>query len=101
MFSFVLQKGREFTMNAMWDNMRDVNLTKEIQSTQVPLYFFEGAHDMATPIEPVKTFFDSVIAEKGKTLIVFENSGHFLMVEEKEKYQDLLVNVVLKESLDN
>jgi pimeloyl-ACP methyl ester carboxylesterase len=98
--TFILLKGREFTMQAMWEDIRNVNLTQEIQSIQVPLYFFEGQYDMATPIEPVKTFYNSVIAEHGKTLIMFENSGHFLIVEEKEKYHDSLVNVVLKESLN-
>jgi hypothetical protein len=56
---------------------------------------------MATPIEPVKTFYNAVTAENGKTLIMFENSAHFVMVEEQEKYGDSLVNVVLKESMEN
>ena len=99
--TFVLLKGREFTMQAMWQDIRNVNFTQEIQSINVPLYFFEGQYDMATPIEPVKTFYNAVTAENGKTLIMFENSAHFLMVEEKEKYQDALVNVVLKESMEN
>ena len=55
---------------------------------------------MASPTVPVENFYDTLDAEKGKKLIIFENSAHFLMIEEKEKYQDLLVNVVLKESQD-
>jgi pimeloyl-ACP methyl ester carboxylesterase len=98
--TFILLKGRKFTMQAMWEDIRNVNLTREIHSIQAPLYFFEGAHDMATPTEPVKGFFNSVIAENGKKLIIFENSAHYLMVEEKEKYEELLINVVLTESLN-
>jgi pimeloyl-ACP methyl ester carboxylesterase len=98
--TFVLLKGREFTMQAMWQDIQNVNFTQEIQSIHVPLYFFEGQYDMATPIEPVKTFYNAVTAENGKTLILFEHSAHFLMVEEREKYQDALVNIVLTESLD-
>jgi pimeloyl-ACP methyl ester carboxylesterase len=67
---------------------------------KVPIYFFEGKYDMATPIAPVEEFYNGLDAEKGKKFIIFENSAHLPMVEEKEKYQDLLVNVVLKESQD-
>ena len=43
-------------------------------------------------------YYNSLDAENGKNLIIFENSAHLPIIEEKEKYQDLLVNVVLKES---
>ncbi len=82
----------------MWEEMKNVNLTKEIQSIKVPIYFFEGKYDMTIPTVLVEKFYDNLNAEKGKKLIVFENSAHFPMIEEKESYQELLINVVLKES---
>ncbi len=91
-------KGFDFTMNAMWEEIKNVNLTKEIQSIKVPIYFFEGKYDMTTPTVLVEKFYENLDAEKGKKLIIFENSSHIPMIEEKEKYQDLLINVVLKES---
>ena len=91
-------RGFDFTINAMWEELKNVNLTKEIQSIKVPIYFFEGKYDVTTPTVIVEEFFDNLDAEKGKTLFIFENSGHMPMIEEKEKYQDLLINVVLKES---
>ncbi len=87
-------------MNAMWEEIKNVNLTKDIHSIKVPIYFFEGKYDMATPIVPVKEFYNTLDAEKGKKFIIFENSAHFIMVEEKETYQDLLINLVLKECQD-
>ena len=90
--------GFDFTINAMWEELKNVNLTKEIQSIKVPIYFFEGKYDMATPTIIVEKFYDNLDAEKGKKLIIFENSGHMPMLEEKEKYQELLINLVLKES---
>ena len=68
---------------------------------KVPVFFFEGKFDRAIPLEPVKMFFDSLEAENGKHFIVFENSGHFPMVEEKEKYEELLTSLVLNESHEN
>jgi len=51
---------------------------------------------MAIPLGPVEKFYNNLDAEKGKHFFIFENSGHLPMVEEKEKYQELLVNLVLE-----
>ena len=67
---------------------------------EIPVYFFEGKFDRAIPLDPVKMFFDNLEAENGKHFIVFEKSGHFPMVEEKEKYKELLIDFVLKEIND-
>lgn len=91
-------KGLDFTMNAMWEEIKSLDLTKEIQSIRVPIYFFEGKYDMTVPTVLVENFYKSLDAEKGKKLVIFENSAHVPMIEETEKYEDLLVNVVLKES---
>ncbi|MHA2309181.1 MAG: alpha/beta fold hydrolase [Candidatus Heimdallarchaeaceae archaeon] len=95
----ILGKGRNFTTNALWKETTVVNFTKEIDSIKVPIYFFEGKYDMITPTIQVEKFYKKLIAEKGKKLIIFENSAHFPMIEEKEKYQEVLINVVLKENL--
>ena len=93
-------KGFDFTMNAMWVEIKNVNLTKEIQSIKVPIYFFEGKYDMTTPTVLVEKFYDNLDAEKGKKLVIFENSAHIPIIEEKERYEELLINVVLKDSLN-
>jgi len=94
-------KGFDFTINAMWEELKNVNLTKEIQSIRLPTYFFEGKYDMTTPKVVVEKFYDHLDAEKGKKLFIFENSGHMPMLEEKERYEELLINVVLKDCLKN
>jgi hypothetical protein len=55
---------------------------------------------MTTPTVVVKKFYDNLDAEKGKNLFIFENSGHMPMIEEKKRYEDLLINTVLKDSLN-
>jgi pimeloyl-ACP methyl ester carboxylesterase len=97
----ILGRGRNFTTNALWKEITDVNFTKEIDSIKAPIYFFEGKYDMITPSVLVEDFYNSLDAEKGKKLVIFENSGHWPMIEEKEKYEDILVNIVLKECQDN
>jgi len=93
-------KGFDFTIDAMWEELKNVNLTKDIPSIKVPIYFFEGKYDVTTPTVIVEKFYDNVDAEKGKQLFIFENSGHMPMIEEKERYEELLINVVLTESLN-
>ncbi|NVM35451.1 MAG: alpha/beta hydrolase [Candidatus Lokiarchaeota archaeon] len=86
-----------FTTNALWEEMQAVDITTEIQSINVPIYFFEGKYDMTTPTVLVEKFYDNLEAKKGKNLIIFENSGHLPMFEENELYQDILINIVLKD----
>ena len=92
-------KGLNFTINARYEEIKNINFTKEIQSIKVPIYFFSGKHDMITPTVQVENFYNSLYAEKGEKLIIFENSAHLPITEEKEKYQNMLINLVLKESL--
>ncbi|MHA2347336.1 MAG: alpha/beta fold hydrolase, partial [Candidatus Hodarchaeales archaeon] len=97
-FRTLRNKGFDFTMNAIWEEYKNINLTKEIQSIKVPIYFFEGKYDMTTPTVLVEKFYETLNADKGKHLIIFENSGHLPMIEEKERYEELLINTVLKET---
>jgi hypothetical protein len=60
-----------------------------------------GKYDMTTPTALVESFYIDVVAEKGKSLVIFEDSAHFLMKEEKDRYQDFLIDVVLKENQEN
>ncbi|MHA1983249.1 MAG: alpha/beta fold hydrolase, partial [Candidatus Hodarchaeales archaeon] len=91
-------KGLDFSYNAMWEEIKNVNLKKDIQSIKVPIYFFEGKYDMTIPTVLVEKFYDSLDAEKGKQFIIFENSGHLPMIEEKERYEKFLIDVVLENS---
>ncbi|MFX1594225.1 MAG: alpha/beta fold hydrolase, partial [Promethearchaeota archaeon] len=39
-------KGLHFTMNAIYDELKNLNFNEEIQSINVPIYFFAGKYDM-------------------------------------------------------
>lgn len=93
-------KGLHFTMNALYDDLKKLNFNEEIQSMKVPIYFFAGKYDMITPTILVEDYYKTLDAVNGKKLFIFENSAHFLITEEKEKYEDLLINTVLKECLE-
>jgi pimeloyl-ACP methyl ester carboxylesterase len=97
-YSTFVNKGFNFTTVAMWDEMRNINITEEIKSIQVPIFFIEGKYDMATPTILVEKYYDSLDAERGKKLMLFEKSAHLPMIEEKEKYENFLVRELLIES---
>ena len=94
-------EGLHFTLNAMWEEIRNIDIAKEIKSLNVPVYFFQGKYDMIKPSVLVEDYYNNLDAKKGKKLFVFENSAHVPMLGEKEKYEELLINVVLKESQGN
>lgn len=93
------RKGLNFTMNARWEELKNNNFTKEIQSIKVPIYFIAGKYDMIIPQVQFEKKKNGMDAEIGVNLIIFEHSAHLPIIEENEKYTDFLVNVVLKESL--
>jgi pimeloyl-ACP methyl ester carboxylesterase len=81
----------------LWDEIGNIDFFEEIQSLQVPIYLLAGKYDMVMPTKLVENFHRSLDAERGRTLVIFEESAHFAMIEEKEKYQKLLIDVVLRE----
>jgi pimeloyl-ACP methyl ester carboxylesterase len=92
--------GLKFTMDSRYEEIRNVNFTQEIKSIKVPIYFFVGKYDMTTPTVQIESFYNGLEAEKGKTLVIFDKSAHLPILEENPKYQEILINVVLKESQD-
>ena len=88
----------DFTIRALWDEIEDIDVAEEIRSIEVPIYFFEGKFDMANPTVIVEDFYNSLEDREDIHLVIFEGSAHLPMIEEREKYEDLLVSVALKES---
>lgn len=103
--------------------LRDSDLREDIPSVQVPTILFHGLHDqicpfklseiMTLPTEVMPTgevamaagsgaissgTTPAVIGIRGAKLISFENSGHALFYEEREKFNAELINFIEKKS---
>lgn len=65
-----------------------------IKKIDVPVYFFLGRHDYQVASVVAKKFFHAIHAPQ-KTLIWFEHSAHSACFEEPEKFNRMMVNVVL------
>ena len=103
--------------------LRDSDLREDIQSVNVPTVLFHGLHDQICPFELAETLTAPTVAMptggeamavgteamsagaeptaggiRGAKLIRFENSGHALFYEEREKFNAELMNFIEKKS---
>lgn len=83
--------------NQMWEQLATIDFSG-INRIEVPVFFFLGKHDYSVPFELAERFLNRLKAPY-KEIVWFDNSGHFPNLEETEKYQDVLINVVLKNTL--
>jgi len=82
----------------MWPEIMTVNFFDDAPRIEVPVYFFTGRHDYNTPFELAEQYYLVLDAPRGKRMIWFDESGHSPCYEETDKFVDMLVNVVLKET---
>jgi pimeloyl-ACP methyl ester carboxylesterase len=104
--------------------LRDSDLRGDVESVKIPTILFHGLHDqicpyklseiMSAPTEIMPTGEVAMAAGseaisagaepalsgiRGAKLIGFENSGHALFYEEREKFNSELINFIEKKSL--
>ena len=91
-------QGPSFSLKNLWDELQTVNLFQQVPLLEVPVYFLEGRHDYYTPSIIAQRYYDVLDAPQGKTLIWFEESAHLPPSEEPEKFYNILVNRILKET---
>ncbi len=91
----LLQKGKQFSAANVGKNPKVFKHPSEIKELKLPLYFFEGRNDhvIACAPELVVNYCKTVTAPV-KKIIWFENSAHYINVEEPEKFQDELIKIL-------
>jgi pimeloyl-ACP methyl ester carboxylesterase len=93
-------KGEQFSVGHLAEPMMQFDIMQEIPELQAPAYFLQGRHDLQTVYVLVEEYVNKLKAPK-KVLIPFEQSAHFLPYEEVDKFNDVLINTVLKETAQN
>lgn len=89
-----LPQGETYSAEQMWDEILKYNLFKQMPRIEVPVYFFEGRHDYNTAGTLVEQYYEFLDAPKGKTLVWFDNSAHWPMIEEPEKFNQAMLKVL-------
>lgn len=94
---FKFLRGSMFTLQLIWTEYIDRPDVVTIASKlQVPIYLLAGRYDYNTPFVLVEEFYKKLQAPK-KELLWFEHSAHFPNFEEREKYDEIMIEKVLKE----
>jgi pimeloyl-ACP methyl ester carboxylesterase len=92
-------RGSLFSLRHLWMEVVANNLFTRIDSVQVPVYIFQGINDYQTPYVVAKEFFDHVKAPR-KAFYPFENSAHSPLMEEPEKFNALLKQILQQNQQD-
>jgi pimeloyl-ACP methyl ester carboxylesterase len=87
-------KGSVFSLRTIWPQIMEINFTDTNTDFDIPVFFLQGRYDYNTPSEMVESYFQKINAPE-KKLIWFDKSGHHPMYEEKELYDNILINEVL------
>ncbi len=82
-----------FSINTLWDDLKELNLFEEAPNIEVPVYFLVGRHDIIVSHVLTEKYFNHIKAPLGKDIIWFENSAHRPHYEENEKFQNIMSQI--------
>jgi pimeloyl-ACP methyl ester carboxylesterase len=80
------------TFNHVYPQLYDIDLRKDYQKLQVPVYFFLGRHDINAPTSLVEEYYD-VLDAPDKKIVWFEHSGHSPWKNESDKFVEEILKV--------
>ncbi len=86
-------QGNYFSTKAMWPEIMQIDLVKQVPKLEVPVYFLIGRHDYNTPFELAEEYFSQLEAPK-KEFLWFDNSAHSPMYEEADKFNNVLIEKI-------
>ncbi len=86
------------SLEQAWDDIAGLDFISSVGRLEVPVYFFTGRHDYNVPFELVEEWV-GVLDAPHVEIVWFENSAHLMPDEEPERFQDVLINRVLPETL--
>jgi pimeloyl-ACP methyl ester carboxylesterase len=82
------------SMRRLWPELLEVDLSASVPRLEVPVFLVEGRHDHEAPAEIAERYF-SVLQAPSKELVWFERSAHLPNVEERARFDRLMVERVL------
>jgi pimeloyl-ACP methyl ester carboxylesterase len=86
-------RGFRFSMEAMWPQVSRLNLLELVPALQIPVFFLIGRNDYFVPPETSVAYFDALTAPS-KKLVWFEHSGHEPFVDEPDKFNAAMTDLV-------
>ena len=86
-------RGFRFSLEAMWHEVSTINLVQLVPSLEMPVIFFVSRRDHWVPAETSVAYFDQLKAPS-KQLVWFNESGHEPFVDEPDKFNRTMVEMV-------
>lgn len=80
------------TFNGVYPQLYDIDLRADYKTSEVPVYFFLGRHDVNAPTSLVEDYYAMLAAPK-KEIVWFEHSGHSPWVNESGRFVDEILRV--------
>lgn len=87
-------RGSLWSPELMWTDISSLDLTKAVPALQMPVFFFIGRHDHVVAAETSAAYFE-VLSAPSKRFVWFEESAHEPAVEEADKFNVAMVELVL------
>jgi len=88
-----LVRGFGFTLDAMWAEVSKLNLLTLVPALTMPVIILVGRRDHWVPPETSVAYFETLTAPS-KKLVWFDHSGHEAFVDEPEKFNATMVELV-------
>jgi pimeloyl-ACP methyl ester carboxylesterase len=82
------------TQERMLAPVNHFDLRATVSRIEVPVVFFQGRHDVATPPNVVARYVESLDAPRGKSLVWFEASAHMPQYEEPARFREALLRAL-------
>src|SRR5208283_2191686 len=89
----------ERTQGRMLAHLQHFDLRRIVSRVEVPIAFFQGRHDFATPPELVARYVDALDAPRGKSLVWFEASAHMPHYEEPARFREALLRALALDAI--
>jgi pimeloyl-ACP methyl ester carboxylesterase len=86
-------RGFRFSLDAMWTEVSRLNLIGLAPALAMPVFFFLGREDHWVPADISVAYIDALSASS-KELVWFERSGHEPFVDEPDKFNAAMAELV-------
>ena len=85
-------RGVMFSLRTLWSQVAALNLETAAPELKMPVYFLSGRQDHQVDAGVAAAYFETLTAP-AKTLVWFENSGHFAPFEEPEAFNRKMAEI--------
>jgi pimeloyl-ACP methyl ester carboxylesterase len=92
--AFTTIRALRWTLDAMWREVTNLKLPELVPALQMPTFFMLGRKDHWVPAEASIAYIDALIAPT-KQVIWFDESSHEIFVDEPEKFNTTMLEIVL------